>query len=259
MRIALLLCLATGLAYAEPSAAQRYDRGIKLYKQKAYAQAAAEFRLAYELDPKPKYLYNLAQAERLAGRCEEALAAYRELLAANPPREREKIARDGIATCEQIIAATQPQPPAAPEPVAAVEQQQPDSVAPPKAPDPGPPPKRATPAPSMRIEEVREPWYRDVFGDVLLGSGVVVGALAGIAYSSASASAKRSYDPGTLEEFMRAREGAGRNGTFAIVLGGASAALVAGSIIRYATRPTDKRIVVTPTGDGATVGVWGRF
>ena len=255
MRIALLLCLASSLAYAEPSAAQRYERGIKLYKQKAYAQAAAEFRVAYELDPKPKYLYNLAQAERLAGRCEEAVVAYRELLAANPPREREKIARDGIAKCEQIIAAAQPPPPApppaAPEPVAIVEQQ--------KEPDPVAPPKKVPPPPTMRVEEVREPWYRDVFGDVLLGSGVVVGALAGAAYLGARDSAKRSYEPGTLEEFMLARDGAQRNGTLAIVLGGASAVLIAGSILRYATRPTEKRIVVTPTGDGATVGVWGRF
>ncbi len=74
---AIALGLAVGFwshaAAAEPSAADvkearvRYDRAIKLYRQRAYESALVEFQKAYELAPSYRIDYNIAQVYQELG------------------------------------------------------------------------------------------------------------------------------------------------------------------------------------------------
>lgn len=81
--VACLLVLA-GVAFAQPSnkdeAASAYQAGQALYVKEDFLGAAARFRAAYDLDPDPVYLFNIAQAMRRANRCREAGAYYRRYL-----------------------------------------------------------------------------------------------------------------------------------------------------------------------------------
>src|SRR5688572_30110000 len=85
--------LLVALVLLESTAARAEDhraKAIELYERGAYAEAAGEFRKAYESSRDADLLYNIGQAERLSGRCQEALRAYREYLTTNPqPARRE--------------------------------------------------------------------------------------------------------------------------------------------------------------------------
>lgn len=69
--------VTTGSSSAE-AAREAFRVGGELYDDGDYFRAAEKFQRALELSPKPELLYNLAQAERLTGRCAEALEHYRQ-------------------------------------------------------------------------------------------------------------------------------------------------------------------------------------
>ncbi|MCB9540667.1 MAG: PEGA domain-containing protein [Myxococcales bacterium] len=70
---------------APPVAEERYQIGRTLYLDGHFAEAAAEFRTAFDLYPSsPRLAYNLARAEERAGRTEAAIDAYRKYLALAP-------------------------------------------------------------------------------------------------------------------------------------------------------------------------------
>lgn len=79
----------TNSAHAENAAVARehYQRGTKFYDIGRYDEAIREFEAAYEAKSDPAFIYNLAQAHRLAGHNQEALQLYRNYLryVPNPP------------------------------------------------------------------------------------------------------------------------------------------------------------------------------
>jgi tetratricopeptide (TPR) repeat protein len=99
--------------------ARLYAEGAELYVQRRFPEAAAAFRRAYEADPQSKYLYNQAQAERLAGDCAAAVPTYRRFLERDPPEEQRRQAEDNIAACGEVTAPPPPPVVVAPPPVAA--------------------------------------------------------------------------------------------------------------------------------------------
>src|SRR5687767_6629239 len=93
-RIAMLVALVAGIAVAraDDKAAQARaaaDEAAKLYHQESYAAAAVKFRLAFELSNDPSYLFNIAQAYRLADDCVNAAEYYERFLAiaVDPPEK----------------------------------------------------------------------------------------------------------------------------------------------------------------------------
>src|SRR5262245_469757 len=81
----VLVALAVALVGAPTHAAgkkpkdkagQLFDEGDKLYKQGQFAEAADRFSRAYEIDPEPTLLYNLARAYENMGELEKASQTY---------------------------------------------------------------------------------------------------------------------------------------------------------------------------------------
>ena len=65
-----------------PRAAHNYFlQGEALYRDGKWAEALADFRAGYALDPRPEFLINIAQTERRLGQRDEALASCERFLA----------------------------------------------------------------------------------------------------------------------------------------------------------------------------------
>src|SRR5688572_28564308 len=81
--LVISVLLASTVAYAQPDkikAEAAARDGQQRYQAGEFQLAAERFELAYQLDPDPAYLFNLAQAYRLGNSCAKAAAAYRKLL-----------------------------------------------------------------------------------------------------------------------------------------------------------------------------------
>ena len=77
------LVLSASIAAANPrhvEAEAAYKYGQSLYLKEDYVGAAAQFKAAYDLEADPVYLFNIAQAFRLAKRCKESGDYYRKFL-----------------------------------------------------------------------------------------------------------------------------------------------------------------------------------
>jgi tetratricopeptide (TPR) repeat protein len=117
-RIALLVTLAAAApAAAQPSSNARnaataaYQEGQRRYLDEDYAAAAAQFEAAYRLDPDPAYLFNIAQAYRLAKDCPKALAFYKQFLAAVPKAPNAEAVKKYIAELETTCGKREPDQP----------------------------------------------------------------------------------------------------------------------------------------------------
>ena len=78
------LVLSAQIAAANPrkiEAENAYKYGQSLYLKEDYVGAATQFKAAYDLDPDPVYLFNIAQAYRLGKKCKESGEYYRRFLA----------------------------------------------------------------------------------------------------------------------------------------------------------------------------------
>src|SRR6476660_9887663 len=102
IRIAII---ALVIAVASPAFAQK-SRANELVKQakthfevQEYAEAEAELKEAYKIDPRPEIMYALAQAQRMNGECDKAIISYKNFLRSNPAETQRKLAEDNIATC----------------------------------------------------------------------------------------------------------------------------------------------------------------
>lgn len=80
--------LATSGARAQSGNAEtaqaHFDRGAKLYNLGHFQEAIADFEKAYDLDPSPIFLFNIAQSHRQLGNKERALFFYRRYLEQAP-------------------------------------------------------------------------------------------------------------------------------------------------------------------------------
>ena len=221
-RIALPLLAALVAASSLPSpadadgdrTARRLRRAaLAHYRDGAYAEAARDFRAAYEIEAEAELLYALGQALRLAGDCAGAIDAYQDFLITGPDDEQAGAAREKIDVCRQVLAPT-------PTPAAAT---------------PATATTRAIATPPLAAVqssgEARRPtrsWVRDPLGGILLAGGVAAGAA------------------GTwlvLDARGEGKDGEPAHGprTAGAILLGAGGGLVAAAVIRYALVRRDGR------------------
>ena len=178
-----IIVLIAGSARSEPKlradAQLHFDRAMAAYNAKDYDLALAELRTAYAIDPRPDLVYAQAQAQRMAGKCTDAIATYRRYLALHPPQEEAAKAERHIARCGDSLPSPAPQA-ATPLPAGP------------------PPPPRESPA-----------WYRDRLGIAIATGGIIaagIGAGFLVAASSSVAAANNAPDYATfLEDADRAQ------------------------------------------------------
>ena len=197
-----------------PPDAALIEEAMEHYAAERYTEAAAVLREAYDASGTPQYLFPLAQSERWAGQCGQAITHYRGYLDTDPPDADAAAAHEGIAVCEQILeerrrAAATPSPPA-PE-------VGPEHVSEPV--DVLPPPR---------------PWYLDPAGDTLVAVGLVASGV-GAGLLGAAAAARNGADgAGTEDDFAaidRRQQNLTTGGVITLSVGATS--LLAG-VVRWA-------------------------
>jgi len=160
---------------ATRAASSHLTRGLELYGEQRYAEAVEEFKAGQASAEDPRFLYALAQALRLADRCEEAILHYRAFLAASPTASQEAAARANLERCEAQVAsgrnelASAPSKPAVtnppPAPSADTVKRSRPSMRPPPSATVGPANHSASPA-----------WLTDPLGAGLTGGGLLLSA-----------------------------------------------------------------------------------
>ena len=123
MKTLVVICivLLASTAFAQPKkveAESSYKYGQSLYLKEDYIGAARHFKIAHDLDPDPVYLFNIAQAYRLAKKCKESSEYYKRFLAAVQSPPNEEAVKGYIVEVDACAAAqAQPLPVAPPPPV----------------------------------------------------------------------------------------------------------------------------------------------
>ena len=116
MRAHRALLVATALVATAPMIARADDRAQVPAKARAlaergrayheagdYPQAIAAFTRAYVIAPSPALLFNLAQAYRLQGDCDDAALMYQRYLATGPSAEGRDFAETYLAIMERCV------------------------------------------------------------------------------------------------------------------------------------------------------------
>lgn len=90
---------------AQSSFARRYEAAMKLYEQGHLSEAIDEFQAAFELEQKPRLLYNMARAHFRLGHAEETLSLQQKFLQLepNPPAEIKQQAEEDIVKSRGMI------------------------------------------------------------------------------------------------------------------------------------------------------------
>jgi hypothetical protein len=122
---AALCCVAS----AQPSADESRDRearslfeaGRTAFEQGRYENAFDYFQRAYELSPRPAFLYNIGSAADRLRRDEEALEAFEEYLRRAPEAANRAAVQARVTVLQRAIAARQPAEPPPEQPVEPVE------------------------------------------------------------------------------------------------------------------------------------------
>jgi len=237
-------------AKAKAEAKEHVQAGTKLYNVQDYAKASEEYQAAYLLDPKPEYLYALAQSQRLSGDCDKAVRSYQAFIRAKPKADQIEKAQKNIDRCQEDIQARAagqappppedipPLPPAPPEPPP--EEKQVIVVAPP------PPPAKSY-----------------VVGHLLVGGGVAIGAASTFLWLHGKGTINdlnSSPDYDTFGARKANIDSAKSQQTFGVLGMSAGVALIAGGIVYYALHSAStESIAVAPTAGGAAVTIGGKF
>jgi hypothetical protein len=212
------------------------ERAKRHFDAKEYDKAAAALRAALRFEPKPQFMYALAQAQRLGGDCAGAIQSYQQFLGTSPPARQAEAARENITRCEAELTA---RPASQPEAVAPGASQ----------------PAEASPR--------RAPWYRDVLGDSLAGGGLALAIAGAAVWGVGRGEAKKANSASTYDAWVSHSDGAmalQRAGVAVLSVGGA---LIVAGVVRYVLRPARRleRPVVTaaPAPGGGALLFAGRF
>lgn len=202
--VLLAALLIGGPSEAEARAA---TEAASLFESGRYSESARAFEAAYDASGEPAYLFGWAQALRRAGNCKGAIEVLERFLDTNPPSADVAAGQDVIDACHEVL-----------------------GLGP--APEPPPPVLVTEPEPSPRASEsVDARWHKDVAGGVLLGTGLVAGATAGVLYGVARQQASLATGPESAFLDRRDRAGSLRNASIGV--GIVSAALLTGAVVRY--------------------------
>lgn len=179
--VALALLALPARADDAAAAREHYKKGTRLYELNHFAEAAAEYELAYQAKDDPALLFNIGQAYRFDGQNRKALLAYKQYLRKLPSAPNRREVEAHITALEKLIddekraASSPPTGTLAPVP----------ETAPPTA----PPPTSTTPALTARAPERPTPLYKKWWLWTAVGVGaaaVAVGLGVGLTHAGAT-------------------------------------------------------------------------
>lgn len=238
------LCSLAIVAVSTPARADdaqtHIDEGTKHYNVQRYDRAAEEYQAAYLIDPKPDYLYALAQAQRLAGDCAKSVQSYRAYLRTQPVPEDRAKAETNLARCLEELKRRE------------VTTQAADG----EAPDALPSEAEVAPTPS--------PDKSYLVGHLLVGAGLV--ALGGGAYlfRDGYRTIEAHNNATTYDEFIASRAGvddARRRQVLGVAALAAGGGLVISGVAFYIlrARAPETRVSAQVTHEGTMVTVGRSF
>ncbi len=208
-------------------------RSIIEYDSGEYVQALEDVKRAYELDPRPAFLFNIGQCERALGHHRQAAAAFKSFLREMPKAKNrartEALVAEMTELAQKDDAAEKAKPAPSPPPAVVV------TEAPPPAPDAGTPAPEAavTAAPERRRHIPALTWG---LGGGGLGVAIVGGVLFGLAESTLSQDKTSSNGSGGVQHTLPSSTyfGATTEGNFGEVLWAVGGALlVAGGVVAF--------------------------
>jgi tetratricopeptide (TPR) repeat protein len=239
----IVLLAAPAAARAEENkqalARSLFNLAISEYQAKQYDAAAASLAKSHALDPRPDALYALAQAERLANRCKDALVHYEQLLETSKDDKIIGRVKENIELCEQIEAGK-----LAPEEKPAREVAQRD-------------------APTIEYRTiVRTEQKRDALSIVLFaGGGVAISG--GVAMYLVSRTMEKDADNAqSLEDYNRKYDQSWRLRWISYATAGAGATLLTIATIRViggGGKSEARQVAVTPVEGGSIVSWSARW
>jgi tetratricopeptide (TPR) repeat protein len=100
---AALLATTASASPIPPKARKLAEHGREMHKRGEYEKAIVAFKEAYVIAPSPGLLFNLAQAYRLQGNCEDASIMYTRYLETNPDPNARAVAEEHLATVERCM------------------------------------------------------------------------------------------------------------------------------------------------------------
>jgi tetratricopeptide (TPR) repeat protein len=195
-----IVLLTPARADERAQAREHFNKGSKYFSLGKFDEAIKEYEAAYDLKDDPAFLYNIAQAYRLAGNAPKALFFYRSYLSRAPEAPNLKDVQSKIAELQKLIDQQQKTQSLPPD----------DQLPPDRRPDVPPP---ANPPPPTRLESPRvaagpadisrgrTKLYTGIALVAVGGAGLLTGAtLTGLsaAYKSDIENASRgggAYDP----------------------------------------------------------------
>ncbi|HEY5933735.1 MAG TPA: hypothetical protein VIU61_03855 [Kofleriaceae bacterium] len=225
------IALAAGLRVAAAETApELLKQGIDAYKAGKYEEAIKLIGKSYALEPKPESLFALAQAERLAGKCDLAIPHYKKLIETSTELATARAAQNNLALCVK-------------------DEPKPDPRTDPK-PDPAPRVEEPRPAgePSVIVREVSR--SDRLATSMVVGGALATGAAIGLFLSSKS-SLDAAADAGTLEAHDRLEDRGKRDRTLSLIVGGIGIGMIGVAVVRWTiAKPAAREIAIAPTAGG---------
>jgi tetratricopeptide (TPR) repeat protein len=251
--VALLGALPARADDKADAAREHYRQGTQLYDLRRYREAAHEYEAAYQAKEDPALLFNIAQAYRLAGMYDDAIASYRAYLRHVPhsPNRTEVVAR--IQEMQDLAAAQRKQQEMPPE----------GTLTPPETPPREPAPHEAEPA--RPTPPSREPDAELHRGRTLklAGIGLFAGGLVAIGVGAAFAVlAKQASDQvSSAQVFDPSVESRGKTdqavGIALLSVGGAAiAAGVATWLVGRHVQHRSSFVLLPSLGGALAEGTW---
>jgi tetratricopeptide (TPR) repeat protein len=236
----------------EMTAREHYERGRAHHERREYNDAVREYLAAYELEPSPGLLFNIAQVYLLSGNRDKALDYYQEYLNQVPSGEVSDLARQRIAEIEREKAAEAEAKAKETEPQAGGgASSNAGNVPPPPSPPPPLSPRPTNAGRGLRLAGLA------TAGVGVLGLGL--GVKFGLDASDRQQQIEGQPDgaPWTFDDVYAEGEAASRN--MWISYGAGAAALVAGGVLFYlgasAASAEEQSLSIAPMWDRSGAGL----
>jgi tetratricopeptide repeat protein len=227
------------------------DRGRAFHDAGDYTSAIAAFTQAYAMAPRPALLFNLAQAYRLRGNCDDAALMYRRYLATAPDPQGRALAEAHLGAVERCGHPVAPRIASAPEPATT-------SLVIPPAPDALEVTRTAPPRSSAAKIEKGVGVGLTVAGSVALA----VAAYYAVQAHDAANDVTAAYDRHAMWKDIAPIDARGKRAATTAQRFGAGGALgVLGGVVMYVIGKHTEHppVSVMPTGHGVEVGMSWAF